>query len=167
MNAITTEEAERLARLSSFADHLQTLQYKEMRQLITDLAAERDALRAEVERRGTVCDNYFRQVSLMQMRHARHLLLLETRIARQRRALAKLYQRRNDKNTRLSGFLTGMTAALATARKDALEELERHFKEAAAGTPLGHEDRQRGASTYNWLMYCVSTISALKGEGNE
>ncbi|MCA3371644.1 MAG: hypothetical protein INF89_19335 [Roseomonas sp.] len=47
---------------------------------------------------------------------------MQRRIARQRRALAKLYQRRNDKNTRLSGFLTGMTAALATARKDALEE---------------------------------------------
>jgi hypothetical protein len=56
---------------------------------------------------------------------------------------------------------------VANARRDALEELERHFKEAAAGTPLGHEDRQRGASTYNWLMYCVSTIRALKGEGDE
>jgi hypothetical protein len=47
---ITTEEAERLARLSNFADHLQTLHYKDMRQLITELAAERDTLRAEVER---------------------------------------------------------------------------------------------------------------------
>ena len=47
---ITTEEAELLARLSNFADHLQTLQYKEMRQLITELAAERDALRAESAR---------------------------------------------------------------------------------------------------------------------
>jgi small-conductance mechanosensitive channel len=44
---ITREEAERLVRLSNFADHLQTLQYKEMRQLITELTAERDALRAE------------------------------------------------------------------------------------------------------------------------
>jgi hypothetical protein len=53
------------------------------------------------------------------------------------------------------------------AKREALEELERYFKKAAAGTPLGHEDRQRGASTYNWLMYCVSTISALKGEGHD
>jgi hypothetical protein len=42
-----------------------------------------------------------------------------------------------------------------------LEEAARHLKEAAADTPLGHEDRQRGASTYNWLMYCASIISAL------
>lgn len=47
------------------------------------------------------------------------------------------------------------------ARRDALEEAARHFKEAAAGTPLGHENRERGASTYNWLMYCASTIRAL------
>lgn len=71
-------------------------------------AAERDALKAEVERLGTACDNYFRQVSLMQMRHARHLPLLETRIARQRRALAKLYRKRHDRkaeNARLRGAI--------------------------------------------------------------
>jgi hypothetical protein len=56
---------------------------------------------------------------------------------------------------------------VAQARRDALEEAARFFKKAAADTPLGHEDRQRGASTYNWLMYCVSTIRALKGEGDE
>jgi hypothetical protein len=54
-----------------------------------------------------------------------------------------------------------LRAALQTARRDALEKLERHFKEAAAGTPLGHENRQRGASTYNWLIYCASIIRAL------
>jgi hypothetical protein len=54
-----------------------------------------------------------------------------------------------------------LRAALQTARRDALEEAARHLKEAAADTPLGHEDRQRGASTYNWLMYCASIISAL------
>jgi hypothetical protein len=52
-------------------------------------------------------------------------------------------------------------ARVAQARRDALKKLERHFKEAAAGTPLGHENRQRGASTYNWLIYCASIISAL------
>lgn len=51
---------------------------------------------------------------------------------------------------------------VATARRDAMEELERHFREAAAGTPLGHEDHQRGASTFNWLIYCATTISAIK-----
>jgi hypothetical protein len=54
-----------------------------------------------------------------------------------------------------------LRAALQSARRDALEKLERHFKEAAAGTPLGHENRQRGASTYNWLIYCASIIRAL------
>jgi hypothetical protein len=52
-------------------------------------------------------------------------------------------------------------ARVKEARRDALKKLERHFKEAAAGTPLGHENRQRGASTYNWLIYCASIISAL------
>ncbi len=52
-------------------------------------------------------------------------------------------------------------ARVSEARRDALKKLERHFKEAAAGTPLGHENRQRGASTYNWLIYCASIISAL------
>ena len=55
-----------------------------------------------------------------------------------------------------------LRAELATARRDAMEELERHFREAAAGTPLGHEDHQRGASTFNWLIYCATTISAIK-----
>ena len=54
-----------------------------------------------------------------------------------------------------------LRAEVQTARRDALEKLERHFKEAAAGTPLGHENRQRGASTYNWLIYCASIIRAL------
>ena len=58
--------------------------------------------------------------------------------------------------------ITRLRAELATARRDAMEELERHFREAAAGTPLGHEDHQRGASTYNWLIYCATTISAIK-----
>jgi hypothetical protein len=52
-------------------------------------------------------------------------------------------------------------ARVKEARRDALGEAARHFKEAAAGTPLGHENRQRGASTYNWLIYCASIISAL------
>ena len=49
------------------------------------------------------------------------------------------------------------------ARRDVLDEVDRHFREAAAGTPLGHEDHQRGASTYNWLIYCATTISAMNG----
>ena len=45
------------------------------------------------------------------------LRVAERRISRQRRALAKLYKRRHDKN---NGFLTGLKAALATARLEAL-----------------------------------------------
>lgn len=101
---ITTEEAERLLELGEVIPDGS----RRVAAAISALAAERDALKAEVERLGTACDNYFRQVSLMQMRHARHLPLLETRIARQRRALAKLYRKRHDRkaeNARLRGAI--------------------------------------------------------------
>lgn len=58
-------------------------------------------------------------------------------------------------------------AALATARRDAMEEVERHFRIAAAGTPLGYEDHQRGASVYNWLIYCATTIATIRGAAKE
>ena len=53
------------------------------------------------------------------------LRVAERRISRQRRALAKLYKRRNDKNIRLDGdgFLPGLTAALDTVRNEALQEV--------------------------------------------
>lgn len=66
---------------------------------------------AEIARLRDACDNYFKTISLSQMRHGRILVGLERRIARQRRALAKLYKRRHDKN-----------AALATARRKGVEE---------------------------------------------
>jgi chromosome segregation ATPase len=115
----TTEEAERLAEMVEDQCNLSSPAIA-----LRSLAAERDALRAEnarlrveVERLGTACDNYYRQVSLMQMRHARHLPELERRIARQRRALAKLYGKRHDKNGRLSNFLAGLTAENASLRE--------------------------------------------------
>ncbi|MCA3380200.1 MAG: hypothetical protein ING08_08145 [Roseomonas sp.] len=70
------------------------------------------ALRAEeIARLRAACDAYLKTISLSQMRHGRILVGLERRNARQRRALAKLYQRRHDKN-----------AALATARREGMEE---------------------------------------------
>jgi hypothetical protein len=53
---------------------------------------------AEITRLCAACDAYFKTISLSEMRHGRILVGLERRIARQRRALAKLYQRRHDKN---------------------------------------------------------------------
>ena len=117
-----------------------------------------DAQAAEIARLRAFCNEQSRALDLSGMRHGRILVGLERRNARQRRALAKMYQRRHHRNA----LINHLIAALATARRDAMEELERHFREAAAGTPLGHEDHQRGASTYNWLIYCATTISAIK-----
>ena len=92
--------------------------------LVKRLQADGDVLRhietqaAEIARLGAACDAYFRQVSLTQIKHARHLPALERRIARQRRALAKLYERRHDKN-----------AALATARREGMEEAAKRLIE--------------------------------------
>ncbi len=94
---------------------------------------------------------------------------LQIRIARQRRALAKLYQRRNDKNTRLSGFLTGMTAALATARKDALEEAARLARHYATIVPM-HGSLK--CDIYEAAAQAATEIAAgidalAKGQGND
>lgn len=56
---------------------------------------------------------------------------------------------------------------VATARWDGMEQLERYFRDAAAGTPLGYEDHQRGASVYNWLMYCATTIATIRAAAKE
>jgi cell division protein FtsB len=123
---ITTEEAERLARLSRFADHLQTLQYKEMRQLITDLAAERDALRAE--RNAEVGHRLKAEGALFNM---------ERRIARQRRALAKLYKRRHDRKAEVERPESGVSyetfvsaMRIVTTERDALRAENARLREA-------------------------------------
>ena len=89
---------------------------------------------------------------------------LQIRIARQRRALAKLYQRRNDKNTRLSGFLTGMTAALATARKDALEEAAQEMDCACPqrGAVLAKLAKD-GPLSHHWPCEKSDDCCALRG----
>lgn len=43
-----------------------------------------------------------------------------------------------------------------------LEEAAAHFDALAEATPLGHENEQRGASTYNWLRAHAAIIRALK-----
>lgn len=63
--------------------------------------------------------------------------------------------------------ITRLRAALATAKREGMEAIERHFRIAAAGTPLGYEDHQRGASVYNWLMYCATTIAAIRAAAEE
>ena len=60
--------------------------------------------------------------------------------------------------------ITRLRAEIATARNDVMEQLERYFRDAADGTPLGYEDHQRGASVYNWLMYCATTIAAIHSD---
>ena len=102
---------------------------------LRSLAAERDALQAEVKRLGAACNNYQGQVSLMQMRHARHLPALETRIARQRRALAKLYRKRHDRKAERDHLeKTAMQAAQChgreTLRADGLQAENARLRKA-------------------------------------
>ncbi len=89
----TTEEAE-----------LHCHQIEEVRLL--RLAAELDALRA----------NYQTESQAFLRTHF-EFHAMQRRIARQRRALAKLYGKRHDKNGRLSNFLAGMKAENARLRE--------------------------------------------------
>jgi hypothetical protein len=73
---------------------------------VASVAAERDALRAE--------RNAERNARFKAEAEFSHM---QRRIARQRRALAKLYRKRHDKNGRLSSFLTGLTAENARLRE--------------------------------------------------
>jgi uncharacterized protein (DUF3084 family) len=135
---ITTEEAERLLELGKVVPD----GFRRVAAAISTLAAERDALRqerdalqADVKRLGAACNNYQRQVSLMQMRHARHLPALETRIARQRRALAKLYRKRHDRKAERDYLeKTAMQAAQChgreTLRADKLQAENARLREA-------------------------------------
>lgn len=54
-----------------------------------------------------------------------------------------------------------LTAALATARDDALRDAAAHLAKCAEATPVGHENPSRGASTYNWLTHHSRLILAL------
>jgi len=154
--SITTEEAERLAMI------LNRLDMDRNAAALRSLVAERDALRQERDAQAN---------DALKWRTAIYDALMEWHDPPRDGETPKAALRRLV-HTEILAVLDPAVSRpaadlVAKGRRDALEELERHFKEAAAGTPLGHEDRQRGASTYNWLMYCVSTISALKGEAND
>jgi hypothetical protein len=87
--SITTQEAERLARLFD--------PFPIPADALRSLAAERDALRAEVERLqdDVACLRLGRNDARLLAVGA--LNVAERRIARQRRALAKLYRKRYDR----------------------------------------------------------------------
>ena len=57
---------------------------------------------AEITRLRALCERQSTALNLSSMRHGRILVGLERRNRRQRRALAKLYQRRHDKNVALA-----------------------------------------------------------------
>jgi hypothetical protein len=120
---ITTEEAELLAErvedeggLSITADALR------------DLAAERDALLAE--------RNAERNARFKAEAEFSHM---QRRIACQRRALAKLYAKRHDKNGRLSSFLDGLTAENARLREALLLAIDTVEFWAAYASPNAQE----------------------------
>lgn len=54
--------------------------------------------------------------------------------------------------------ITRERIAAAEAMREACAD---HLGKLAAETPLGHENIQRGASTYNWLRYHEGIIRAL------
>lgn len=47
-------------------------------------------------------------------------------------------------------------------RADERERCAAHLDALASRTPLGHEDRVRGASTYNWLRTHAAVIRSIK-----
>jgi hypothetical protein len=90
----------------------------------TQMATHNAEQAAEITRLRALCDRQSTALSLSGMRHGRILVGLERRNARQRRALAKLYQRRHDKN-----------AALATARRDGMEKAAKIVINLSISTP--------------------------------
>jgi hypothetical protein len=48
--------------------------------------------------------------------------------------------------------------AIMAAKAEEREECAEHLITVAKATPLGHENQQRGKSTYNWLVYCADLI---------
>ncbi len=109
--SVTTEEAHKLWRAL-----FDTRWYKAAGAL-RSLAAKRDALKAENARLLKICDDYSTKIYLAQARQARHLAALEPRIARQRRALAKLYRKRHDRKAE-NARLRKLVAYLAGTNTD-------------------------------------------------
>ena len=107
---ITTEEAEWLAQqhdLVRFTLGMKAPEHDLTASTIRSLAAERDALRAERN-----AERNARFKSEAEFSH------MQRRIARQRRALVKLYQRRQKNNA----LITALMDVIATARKDGMEQ---------------------------------------------
>ena len=101
--------------MSDIADELRTFEGSEALGNGDFSACYRGA--AEITRLRAACDAYFKTISLSQIRHGRILVGLERRNARQRRVLAKLYQRRHDKNVALAtARLEGIGEAVSQAR---------------------------------------------------
>jgi hypothetical protein len=48
--------------------------------------------------------------------------------------------------------------------RQALERAAASWEAEAAALPLGHEDRTRGASSYNWCRLFISKLRALMPE---
>jgi hypothetical protein len=44
-------------------------------------------------------------------------------------------------------------------REEALIEALRKY---ARALPVGHENTERGASSYNWIMHCADVLDALR-----
>jgi hypothetical protein len=97
-------------------------------------------LETECTRLRAACDAYFRTISLSQMRHGRILVGLERRNARQRRALAKMYQRRHDKNFRIAELEAALNEIVEETRyAHPMSDVADYFRIARAALTGGKE----------------------------
>jgi len=58
----------------------------------------------------------------------------------------------------LSELRYDFARAIMAAKAEEREACAEHLIAVAKATPLGHENQQRGKSTYNWLVHCAGLI---------
>lgn len=63
--------------------------------------------------------------------------------------------------SRQSTMTTIVALALVEAEARGIDRAATHLEQMAKDTPLGHENVQRGRSTYNWLQYSADAIRKL------
>lgn len=146
---------------------LEGMDLDDIRDRPSKAAALMESAAAEITRLRAACDDYFKTISLSQMRHGRILVGLERRNARQRRALAKLYQRRHDKNAALTtARREGMENAAKIAEGEAYEAYEGRYR---TWPWWENKDGSQGnMSNENYLVkHCDKIAAAIRAAAKE
>jgi hypothetical protein len=144
--SITTEEAERLA--ATYVSGARSIVATALR----SLAAERDTLRAERDAERNARFNSEAEFSHMQRR-----------IARQRRALVKLYAKRHDRKAERDA----LRAALKTARRNALEEAARVAEDRYNLWHMPHPDDAKPFEVCDDASACRDIAAAIRALGEK